>query len=273
MRQFEQNIASREDAARYEQLSNMFTSFGKVCIAFSGGVDSSVLLAVAKQTLGVENVIAVTAKGIMTSEDAYSNALATANEIGVDCYTVEEDAFTVPEFVSNDRKRCYHCKKGIFENMLAIAREKGFTTMVEGSNLDDESKYRPGKVAIKELGVRSPLAECGYTKKLIRNLAKQLHLSVWSRPSDSCLATRFPYDTLLTKEMFEQVGKAEALIKSSGIRICRVRIHGDIARIEVQEEDMPTLIGLPDIYGQLKELGLKYITLDLGGFRSGSMDE
>lgn len=268
---FEQNIETNIEM-NIKTLHSILKRYQRVCVAFSGGIDSTVLLAVAKEILGRENVIAVTARGIMTSQEAYQNAIETAKNIGISCITVEVDAFQVPAFVSNDKLRCYYCKKFIFEQILRIAEENGMKYILEGSNLDDAKKYRPGKMAIEELGVKSPLAKAGFHKSLIRALAKELGLPEWNRPSESCLATRFPYNQTLTKAMFDQVGQAERLIKQSGITQCRVRMHGEIARIEVPQDDFVKFVEDKQLHDQIKMLGIKYITLDLEGFRSGSMD-
>lgn len=256
----------------YLLLRRILKEYERVCVGFSGGIDSTVLLAVAKEVLGEQNVIAVTARGIMTSEEAYQNAVTTAKNIGVDCITVEIDAFSIPEFVCNDKRRCYHCKKHIFIEIGRIAKVKGCVAVLEGSNLDDNNKYRPGKVAMQELGIESPLAKAMFTKEMIRTLAKELGLVEWNRPSESCLATRFPYDTKLTHELFHMVGQAEAIIQDAGISQCRVRLHDDIARIEVPHQFFEVFITDEKLQERIKQIGFRYITLDLEGFRSGSMD-
>ncbi len=259
-----------ERSTNLKELIATLKSYQKVCVAFSGGVDSSLILAAAMEALGKDNVMAVTAKGIMTSEEAYQTAVNTALDLNANLMTVEIDAFLVPAFVNNSTDRCYHCKKAIFTKMVELSKNNGFDVMVEGSNLDDKSKYRPGKKAIEELGVKSPLSN--FSKEEIRTMAKELSLPVWKRPSESCYATRFPYETTLTREMFAQVAKAEEVIKKAGVTQCRVRVHGEIARVEVLLSEMEIVIK-SKLYESLKELGFKYVTLDLGGFRSGSMDE
>lgn len=250
--------------------------YKKVMVAFSGGVDSALLLSVAREVLGKENVLAVTAKGIMISDSNYRQAVAFAKMQDISCLTVEIDNFDLPDFVKNRENRCYSCKKKIFQEVLKKGKEYGFLVCLEGSNIDDDTCYRPGKKAMEELGVISPLRNCGFTKKEIRHVAKELGLPVWNKPSDSCLATRFPYNMTLTKELFQKVEKAENYIKDLGIENCRVRVHGEMARIEIEQKEFNIFMSLSSEAARciklLKELGFQYITLDLEGFRSGSFD-
>lgn len=262
---------------KLQKLKEKISSYKKVVIAFSGGVDSALLLAVAKQVLGSKNILAITAKGVMTSQSNYNQALEFARLQEVKCLTVEIDNFDLPEFVENRKDRCYACKKKIFQEIMEAGKSFGFSVCLEGSNQDDDLAYRPGKKAMEELGVISPLKDCGFTKKEIRETAKILELPVWNKPSDSCLATRFPYHQNLTKEMFYKVEKAESYLKEIGVKTCRVRVHGEIARIEVEQKDFKLFLSLSEeviaCMRRIKKLGFLYLTLDLDGFRSGSLDE
>lgn len=254
-------------------LVSKLKNYKKVAVAFSGGVDSALLLKAAKIALGKENVFAITAKGVMIAEENYRETIELAKKEEIHCITVEIDNFKIKEFKSNQRNRCYACKKAIFEEMRKVSYIYNCDVCLEGSNLDDEQNYRPGRKAMEELGIISPLKDALFTKKDVREAAKQLGIVVWDRPSDSCLATRFPYNTTLTKELFYQAEQAEKIIKKLGIRICRVRIHEEIARIEVQKKDFIKLIEETEFVLKIKQLGIKYITVDLEGFRSGSLDE
>lgn len=254
-------------------LVNKLKNYKKVAVAFSGGVDSSLLLKAAKIALGKENVFAITAKGVMIAEENYKEAIELAKKESIHCITVEIGNFKTKEFKLNQKNRCYACKKAIFEEMLKVSYNYNCDACLEGSNLDDEQKYRPGRKAMEELGIISPLKDALFTKKDVREAAKQLGIVVWDRPSDSCLATRFPYNTTLTKELFYQAEQAEKIIKELGIKVCRVRIHGEIARIEVEKKDVIKLMEETEVVLKIKQLGIKYITVDLEGFRSGSLDE
>ena len=256
---------------KLDALMEYISGFDKLCVAYSGGVDSDLLMNVAYDVLK-DNAIAVIGDGIMLSRKDLKDAEYLAKKTGIKYYIVKTDAFSVREFKFNDRKRCYYCKKNIMGGIIAKAHELGFDTVADGKNADDGKAYRPGAEAAKELGIVSPLYEAGMTKQDIRDAAKKLGLETWNKASNSCLATRFPYDTELTEEDFARVERAEQLIASKGIPSGRVRVHGEIARIEVPKDRFNELISDEELIDNIKKSGFRYVTLDLEGFRSGSMD-
>lgn len=256
---------------KLDRLREYLSNFDKLCVAYSGGVDSDLLMNVAYEVLK-DNAVAVIGDGIMLSRKDLEDAENLARKTGIKYYVVKVDAFSVNEFKFNDKKRCYYCKKNIMGEIIKKANELGFYTVADGKNSDDGRVYRPGAQAAKELGIVSPLYEAGMTKQDIRQAARELGLETWNKASNSCLATRFPYDTELTAENFAKVEGAELLIAQKGIPSGRVRLHGDIARIEVPEERFNELISDKKLIENIKNVGFRYVTLDLEGFRSGSMD-
>lgn len=256
---------------KLDRLREYLSNFDKLCVAYSGGVDSDLLMNVAYEVLK-DNAIAVIGDGVMLSRKDLEDAENLARKTGIKYYVVKVDAFSVNEFKFNDKKRCYYCKKNIMGEIIKKANELGFYTVADGKNSDDGKVYRPGAQAAKELGIVSPLYETGMTKQDIRQAARELGLETWNKPSNSCLATRFPYDTELTAENFAKVEGAELLIAKKGIPSGRVRMHGDIARIEVPEDRFNELISDRKLIEDIKNFGFRYVTLDLDGFRSGSMD-
>ena len=256
---------------KLDRLREYLSNFDKLCVAYSGGVDSDLLMNVAYEVLK-DNAIAVIGDGAMLSRKDLEDAENLARKTGIKYYVVKVDVFSVNEFKFNDKKRCYYCKKNIMGGIIKKANELGFDTVADGKNSDDGKVYRPGAEAARELGIVSPLYEAGMTKQDIRQAARELGLETWNKPSNSCLATRFPYDTELTAENFAKVEGAELLIAKKGIPSGRVRMHGDIARIEVPEDRFNELISDRKLIEDIKNFGFRYVTLDLEGFRSGSMD-
>ena len=256
---------------KLDRLREYLSKFDKLCVAYSGGVDSDLLMNVAYEVLK-DNAVAVIGDGIMLSRKDLEDAENLARKTGIKYYVVKVDVFSVNEFKFNDKKRCYYCKKNIMGEVIKKANELGFNTIADGKNSDDGKVYRPGAEAARELGIVSPLYEAGMTKQDIRQAARELGLETWNKPSNSCLATRFPYDTELTAENFAKVEGAELLIAQKGIPSGRVRMHGDIARIEVPEDRFNELISDRKLIEDIKNFGFRYVTLDLEGFRSGSMD-
>ena len=256
---------------KLDRLREYLSNFDKLCVAYSGGVDSDLLMNVAYEVLK-DNAIAVIGDGVMFSRKDLEDAENLARKTGIKYYVVKVDVFSVNEFKFNDKKRCYYCKKNIMGEIVKKANELGFNTIADGKNSDDGKVYRPGAEAARELGIVSPLYEAGMTKQDIRQAARELGLETWNKPSNSCLATRFPYDTELTAENFAKVEGAELLIAQKGIPSGRVRMHGDIARIEVPEDRFNELISDRKLIEDIKNFGFRYVTLDLEGFRSGSMD-
>jgi uncharacterized protein len=260
---------------KQNHLKDYLKELGSLCVAFSGGVDSTFLLAVAHEVLG-DKVLGVTVRAAMNPEWEFEEARRLAEAIGVRLVILEADAFAVAEFKENRKDRCYYCKRGIFEMIGEVAAENGITYVADGSNADDESDFRPGTRATKELGVVSPLKEAGLTKDDIRRLSKEMDLATWDKPSFACLASRIPYGTPITEEKLRMIEGAEEHLLKLGFKQFRVRHHGEIARIEVLPSERQRLFsdGLIDgIVSRFKEMGFAYVTLDLEGYRSGSLNE
>lgn len=246
---------------------------GSVLVAFSGGVDSSVLSALAYKALG-ENAIAVTADSQTLAPGELLSAKKVAEEIGIRHIVIYYNELEEPVFAGNPVDRCYYCKKGLLRELKKIASRNGIDTIIEGTNLSDLKNHRPGHRAVIEEGICNPFVEFKVTKEEIRKMAHELGLSVADKPSMACLSSRFPYGQRITAEALRRVGAAEEFLKNSGFRIVRVRDHGGIARIEIAPVDMERLLGSKDaVICEFKRLGFSYVTLDLMGFRSGSMDE
>jgi len=260
---------------KLEILKEILRETESALIAYSGGVDSTFLLKIARDTLG-SDVLAVTADSPTYPSQEIQEAKALARKLSVRHLTIETEEFADSNFVSNPPDRCYYCKKELFSKLRKIARENHLNHILDGSNLDDEKDFRPGMRAAREFGVRSPLREAGFTKEDIRQLSKELDLATWNKPALACLASRFPYGKPLTKQDLGRVGKAEKLLRDMGIGQIRVRHHGHIARIEVPRGEINRLLSdsfREKLVDKLKELGYTYITLDLEGYRTGSMNE
>ena len=258
-----------------QNLEDILLDMESVLIAFSGGVDSTLLLRVAKDVLG-NKVLAVTANSTVYPSEEIEQAKALAHNLKARHEIIETRELRNPKFVSNPKDRCYWCKKELFAELTSIARENNLNYVLDGSNFDDLDDFRPGMEAARELGVRSPLQEAMLTKTDIRSMSKSMGLPTWDKPSFACLASRFPYGTEITKENLVKVDKAERLLRKLGLTQTRVRHHGTIARIEVPGEDIPQFSEealRSQIVSYLKRLGYTYVTLDLEGYRTGSMNE
>ncbi len=248
---------------------------GGLCVAFSGGVDSTLLLQFAQEAAQAEQepLWAVLFATQLHPPADRAEAEKLAADIGAPLEVIEVDELSSPEILRNPVDRCYHCKRLLFSMLKEFAAKKGAAHVADGTNYDDLFQYRPGLKALKELGVASPLAECGLTKEEIRALAAEKGLAVKDKPSSPCLATRLPYNTLITPEALNQVAAGEQLLKDHGFPVNRLRIHGDTARIEIPKARFAAFLEQAGLVGKLKALGFQYVTLDLEGFRSGSMDE
>ena len=261
---------SREE--KEKKLAVLLEKCMPLAIAFSGGVDSTYLLHKAALA-GKEKVTALIMKTPSVPETELDEAVAFCKSRGISFFVLPADPFSAAGFKENGRDRCYICKHFLFSALLEKAKEEGIPFVADGTNADDRKEFRPGLRALKELDIRSPLAEAGLTKKEIRELSEKEGLPTWNKPSFSCLATRFPYGEELTVEKLRRTEAAENLLAELGFTQRRVRVHGNLARIEVLPTEIPLLLERRDmISSRLEELGFLYTTVDLKGFRSGSMD-
>jgi len=260
---------------KFNILQEYLKSLGSVAVAFSSGVDSTFLLKAAHDALG-DKAIAVTARSCSFPERELQEAINFTKNNKITHEIFDSEELKNEEFSKNPANRCYICKHEIFSNIKDIAAKRGINEVVEGSNVDDLVDYRPGLVAIEELGIKSPLRHAGLTKGEIRELSKDLGLETWDKQSFACLVSRFPYGQRITKEKLKMVDEAEQLLIDMGFRQLRVRHHENLARIEVDEMQFPKIMDKETrelIYNRFKEIGFTYVSLDLLGYRTGSMNE
>lgn len=270
-------MEAMDDLLRHklDSLQENLRQRGSLAVAFSGGVDSTFLLKVAHDMLGGK-VMAVTARSPALPGRELGEAERFARELGAEHMVVQTDEFALSDYVNNPVDRCYFCKREIFTRILAVAAQHGLSFVADGSNVDDRGDYRPGMRALQELGVVCPLSEAGLGKQEIRILSRQMGLPTWDKPALACLSSRIPYGQKITREKIASIEKAETFLRDLGFRQVRVRHHGDIARIEVAEQERDRFFDtalMDRVVDTVKQYGFSYVTLDLQGYRTGSLNE
>ncbi|MHC1569119.1 MAG: ATP-dependent sacrificial sulfur transferase LarE [Candidatus Syntropharchaeia archaeon] len=257
---------------KLKRLQNLIRSKSRLAVSFSGGVDSALLLKISHDILE-DRVIGVIVKSEVFSQESLDSAVRFAKKEGIKYEIVWLKLLDDPSFTSNPKDRCYHCKKHHIKAVLNVADRYGINTIADGTNLSDLGEYRPGLLASDEKGVWHPFVDAEIRKDEIRKIARDIGLDVWNKPSDACLATRIPYGEEITEYKLHMIERGELILKKMGFRNFRLRLHQDIGRLEVGEEDFERVLEFRErIILRLKEIGIKYITLDLEGYRSGSMD-
>src|SRR5919107_2779423 len=258
---------------RLKELEGIVGPYGSAIVAFSGGVDSSLALAICSRALPKGNVLAVTSNNETYLPSELDLARGFADSLGVEHLIVNTRELDNPDYARNPANRCYFCKSTLYADLRRIAGERGYACVVDGANVDDEGDYRPGRKAAKELEVVSPLSLAGVDKAEVRELAKHLGLPSWDKPALACLSSRFPYGQEITPEKLSQVTRAEEFLRAEGFRQVRVRHHGEIARLEVGPEEMEKAFALRErISAELLDAGFLYVTLDLAGYKPGSLN-
>jgi uncharacterized protein len=267
------HVATDSWRERLGELERMLAPHGSALVAFSGGVDSSLALAVAARALPKGKVLAVTSNNETYLPSELDLARDFAASLGVEHLVVNTRELDNPDYASNPTNRCYFCKSTLYTDLAKLAKERGYACVVDGANKDDEGDYRPGRKAARELGVVSVLSEAGMTKAEVRELAKYLDLPTWDKPALACLSSRFPYGQEITPEKLAQVARAEEFLRREGFLQVRVRHHGEIARLEVGPEELERAFARrEEISSELRDAGFLYVTLDLAGYKSGSLN-
>jgi pyridinium-3,5-biscarboxylic acid mononucleotide sulfurtransferase len=258
---------------RLTELEEILLPYKSALVAFSGGVDSSLALAVAARALPKHRVLAVTSNNETYLPSELVLAREFAESLGVEHLVVNTRELDDPNYASNPTNRCYFCKSTLYTDLAKLAEDRGYACVVDGANKDDEGDYRPGRKAAKELGVVSVLSEAGMTKTDVRELAKYLGLPTWDKPALACLSSRFPYGQEITPEKLSQVARAEEFLRREDFKQVRVRHHGDIARLEIGPDELERAFAMREkISAELLDAGFLYVTLDLAGYRAGSLN-
>ena len=267
-------MVATQAGRKLDRLIEVIGATGGAVVAYSGGIDSTLVAAASVRALG-DRAIAVTAVSPSLAPGEAEDAKRVAEQLGIRHRTVRTHETERPAYLANGTDRCYHCKTELYDVLARVAEERDFPVVVSGANLDDLGDFRPGLVAAAEHGVRHPLVEVAMTKSDVREAARELAIPTWDKPASACLASRIPFGVRISVDELSKVGRAERLVKDLGFRQCRVRAHGEVARIEVEPADVARLAD-PDVRERvvegLRALGYRYVTLDLQGFRSGSMN-
>ena len=258
---------------KLERLTALLAGLGRAAVAYSGGIDSTLVLKVAHDVLG-DNAVGFTAVSASMPHYEQDGAAQVAREIGARVFWVNTHEDEDERYLANPTNRCYFCKTNVYDELLEVAAQQGFPVLLDGANADDVGDWRPGRQAAREHGVRSPLEEVGMTKDEIRAIARELGLSNWDMPSAPCLSSRVPYGTRITPDTLDQIGRGEWALRERGFREVRVRHHGDVARLEMPVADFERLLSMrEEIVAALKEAGYTFVALDLSGLKSGSLNQ
>ncbi len=268
------SLAELTDEKKIHTLREIIKGYGTILVGFSGGIDSGFLVKAAVDFLGTDRLLAVTSYGVIHPETELKDARKLTHQLGAPWRKIRRSYLEEEEFRDNPQNRCYHCKKGLFERLDRIAKEEGINEVATGSIKDDRTGHRPGRRAEEEFDIKRPLEEAGLTKRDVRKFGKEAELPFWDKPSNTCLATRIPFGDSITEEKLNRIKKAEAHLSKLGFGGFRVRHHGNIARIELDEDDFVEAIDKrEEIVRKLKASGYKFVTLDLEGYRTGSLTE